>query len=100
VVLVRTERIQCRFRGVVHARAAVGGRNLQLRPPGPPHDEAPGISAFALLDGEVFHTYSAYSRGLDPLNGAYQLLDLTPKGPDEAGLAWPMAWLRRYDAYD
>ena len=65
-----------------------------------PPDEAPGISAFALHDGTVFHTYSSYSRGLDPINGAYQLLDLTPKGRDEAGLDWPMAWLRRHDAYD
>lgn len=64
-----------------------------------PHEEAPGISAFALVGGVVFHTYSAYSRGLDPLNGAYQLLDLVPKGRDEAGLEWPMAWLRRHDAY-
>ena len=65
-----------------------------------PPDEAPGISAFAILAGEVFHTYSAYSRGLDPLNGAYQLLDLTAQGRDEGGLEWPMAWLRRHDAYD
>jgi predicted dithiol-disulfide oxidoreductase (DUF899 family) len=65
-----------------------------------PYEEAPGISAFALLGGEVYHTYSAYSRGLDPLNGAYQLLDLTPKGRDETGLEWPMAWLRRHDAYE
>ena len=65
-----------------------------------PFAEAPGISVFVLHEGEVFHTYSAYSRGLDPLNGAYQLLDLVPKGRDEAGLDWPMAWLRRHDAYD
>ncbi|HET9667233.1 MAG TPA: DUF899 family protein [Desertimonas sp.] len=64
-----------------------------------PPDEAPG-SAFALHDGTVFHTYSSYSRGLDPINDAYQLLDLTPTGRDEAGLDWPMAWLRRHDAYD
>jgi predicted dithiol-disulfide oxidoreductase (DUF899 family) len=63
-------------------------------------EEAPGISAFALHDGGVFHTYSSYSRGLDPFNGAYQLLDLAPRGRDEAGLEWPMAWLRRHDAYD
>ena len=63
-------------------------------------EEAPGISAFATHDGRVFHTYSSYSRGLDPINGAYQLLDLTPKGRDESGLEWPMAWLRRHDAYD
>jgi predicted dithiol-disulfide oxidoreductase (DUF899 family) len=63
-------------------------------------EEAPGISAFALEDGQVFHTYSAYSRGLDPINGAYQLLDLAPRGRDEGELEWPMAWLRRHDAYD
>ncbi|MDH3499553.1 MAG: DUF899 domain-containing protein [Acidimicrobiia bacterium] len=62
-------------------------------------EEAPGLSAFALHDGAVYHTYSTYSRGLDPLNGAYQLLDLAPKGRDEASLEWPMAWLHRHDAY-
>ena len=63
-------------------------------------DEAPGISAFAFDEGQVFHTYSAYSRGLDPINAAYQLLDLAPKGRDEGELEWSMAWLRRHDAYD
>jgi predicted dithiol-disulfide oxidoreductase (DUF899 family) len=65
-----------------------------------PGEEMPGLSAFALHDGAVFHTYSCYSRGLDPINSAYQLLDLAPKGRDEGGLPWPMAWLRRHDAYD
>ncbi len=61
--------------------------------------ESPGVSVFA-RDGEaVFHTYSAFARGLDALNGVYQLLDLTPKGRDEAGLAWPMAWLKLKDQY-
>ena len=65
-----------------------------------PNDELPGISAFAKTsDGRVFHTYSSYERGLDPLVGAYQLLDLAPKGRDEGELEWPMAWLRRHDAY-
>ena len=63
-------------------------------------EEMPGISAFALSDGVVHHTYSAYSRGLDALNGAYQLLDLVPRGRDEDELAWPMEWLRRRDEYD
>ena len=45
-------------------------------------------------------TYSTYSRGLDPLNTAYQLLDLAPHGRDEDSLDWPMQWLRRHDAYD
>jgi predicted dithiol-disulfide oxidoreductase (DUF899 family) len=64
-----------------------------------PAEELPGLSAFAVSDGAVFHTYSCYSRGLDAFNGAYQLLDLTPKGRDEDDLEWPMAWLRRHDAY-
>jgi predicted dithiol-disulfide oxidoreductase (DUF899 family) len=43
---------------------------------------------------------SSYARGLDPISCAYQLLDLVPKGRDEAGLSWPMEWLRRHDDYD
>jgi len=63
-------------------------------------EEAPGISVFAKDErGDVFHTYSCYSRGLDWLNPAYQLLDLVPKGRDEAGLAHPMAWVRLHDQY-
>jgi predicted dithiol-disulfide oxidoreductase (DUF899 family) len=65
-----------------------------------PSDEAPGISVFYKDEaGTVFHTYSAYSRGLDAVNGAYQLLDLAPKGRDEAGLPWSMAWLKHRDKY-
>lgn len=63
--------------------------------------EAPGISVFAKdTAGDIFHTYSCYARGLDPLNGAYQLIDLLPKGRDEEGLPHPMAWVRRHDRYD
>ena len=63
-------------------------------------EEAPGISVFAKdARGDVFHTYASYSRGLDWLNPAYQLLDLVPKGRDEAGLAHPMAWVRLHDQY-
>jgi len=57
--------------------------------------ERPGLSAFALEDGVVYHTYSAYSRGVDALWGMYQWLDRTPKGRNEAGL-----WWRRHDEYD
>lgn len=64
-------------------------------------EEAPGISVFYRdAEGTIYHTYSAYARGLDMLNGAYHFLDLTPKGRDEAGLPWPMAWLRRHDQYE
>jgi predicted dithiol-disulfide oxidoreductase (DUF899 family) len=63
--------------------------------------EAPGISVFFKNPrGEVFHTYSCYSRGLDMLNGAYHYLDLAPKGRDEEGLPHPMAWVRYHDQYD
>ena len=65
-----------------------------------PMEESPGLSVFAVDDqGEIFHTYSTYSRGLDPINSGYQLLDLTPKGRDEEDLPWTMAWVRRHDAY-
>jgi predicted dithiol-disulfide oxidoreductase (DUF899 family) len=63
-------------------------------------EEAPGVSVFAKdADGGIFHTYSCYSRGLDTLNAAYQLLDLVPKGRDEADLAYKMSWLRLRDQY-
>jgi predicted dithiol-disulfide oxidoreductase (DUF899 family) len=64
-------------------------------------EEAPGVSVFVKNEsGEIFHTYSCYSRGLDALNPAYQHLDLVPKGRDEDELAHPMAWLRHHDAYE
>jgi predicted dithiol-disulfide oxidoreductase (DUF899 family) len=56
--------------------------------------ERPGLSAFALEDGAVYHTYSAYSRGVDSLWGAYQWLDRAPKGRNEASY-----WWRRHDEY-
>lgn len=66
-----------------------------------PSEEAPGLSAFFKNEsGEVFHTYSAYARGLDTLIGAYNFLDLAPKGRDEAALPWSMAWVRRHDEYE
>ena len=57
--------------------------------------EAPGLSAFALEDGVVYHTYSAYARGLDAVWEMYQLLDRAPKGRNETG-----PWFRRHDEYD
>ncbi|TCR91144.1 thioredoxin family protein [Rhizobium sp. BK376] len=56
--------------------------------------ERPGLSAFAIEDGVVYHTYSAYSRGLDGLWGMYQWLDRTPRGRNETGM-----WWRRHDEY-
>ena len=57
--------------------------------------EAPGMSAFALEDGVVYHTYSAYARGLDGLWGMYQWLDRAPLGRNETGI-----WFRRHDEYE
>ena len=57
--------------------------------------QAPGMSAFALEDGVVYHTYSAYARGVDALWGMYQWLDRAPKGRNETGL-----WFRRHDEYE
>jgi predicted dithiol-disulfide oxidoreductase (DUF899 family) len=64
-------------------------------------DEMPGASVFTKdAEGDIFHTYSAYARGLDILIGAYNWLDLAPKGRDEAELPWTMAWVRRHDEYE
>jgi predicted dithiol-disulfide oxidoreductase (DUF899 family) len=57
--------------------------------------ERPGMSAFAIEGGTVYHTYSAYARGLDALWGMYQWLDRSPKGRNETGV-----WWRRHDEYD
>lgn len=65
-----------------------------------PAEERPGLSVFAKdASGAIFHTYSAYARGLDILVGTYNFLDLVPKGRDEAGLKHTMAWVRHHDKY-
>jgi predicted dithiol-disulfide oxidoreductase (DUF899 family) len=61
----------------------------------------PGISVFAKNEsGEIFHTYSCFARGIDIVNATYQLLDLVPKGRDEEGLPFTMAWVKRHDEYE
>jgi predicted dithiol-disulfide oxidoreductase (DUF899 family) len=57
--------------------------------------EREGMSAFALEDGVVYHTYSTYARGVDPFFGIYHWLDRAPKGRNETG-----PWFRRHDEYD
>jgi len=59
-------------------------------------DELHGLSAFALEDGVVYHTYSCYDRGTDVLNATWQLLDRTPLGRGEDPEGWP----RRHDDYE
>ena len=62
--------------------------------------DKPGFSVFFKDPaGAIFHTYSTYARGLDPMNVAYQLLDLVPKGRDEASLPHTMSWVKLHDQY-
>jgi predicted dithiol-disulfide oxidoreductase (DUF899 family) len=63
-----------------------------------PSNEAPGLSVFYKDEaGDVFHTYSSYTRGLDILLGAYNMLDMTPKGRNEVEI---MEWVRHHDKYE
>jgi predicted dithiol-disulfide oxidoreductase (DUF899 family) len=65
-----------------------------------PAEERPGTSVFYKdAAGNIFHTYSSYGRGLDILVGAYNWLDIAPKGRDEEGLKHSMAWVRHHDKY-
>ncbi len=64
-------------------------------------EEMPGVSVFRhFKDGAIGHSYSSYSRGLDILNGTYNLLDLSPLGRNEEDLEFTMAWVRRRDSYE
>jgi predicted dithiol-disulfide oxidoreductase (DUF899 family) len=66
-----------------------------------PGEEAPGLSVFLRGDaGEVFHTYSTYGRGVEVMMGAYDLMDLTPKGRDERDVPYKMEWVRHHDRYE
>lgn len=79
---------------------ASGAVDYNYEKRGFPSTEAPGISVFRKNEaGQVFHTYSCYSRGLDMLNGTYHMLDLLPKGRDESGLPFTMAWVKHHDRY-
>ncbi len=72
-----------------------------FREQGFPNREAPGISVFAKGDdGVIYHTYSAYARGLEDYICAYRLLDIAPKGRNEGDLSYGMEWLRLKDEYD
>ena len=76
-----------------------GSKIYNYNTSGFPTTEAPGISAFAKEGDAVYHTYSSYGRGLEDLLGVYKLLDMAPKGRNEASLPWPMAWVRYNDSY-
>jgi predicted dithiol-disulfide oxidoreductase (DUF899 family) len=65
-----------------------------------PATDAPGVSVFVRDEqGNIFHTYSSFGRGIDMLNTAYHYLDLVPKGRDEEGLPYSMAWVKLHDLY-
>jgi len=64
-----------------------------------PEPQREGVSAFALQDGAVYHTYSTYGRGVETLMGTYQYLDISPEGRAEDQLEFPAAWWRRHDEY-
>ena len=64
-------------------------------------EEREGASVFFKDgSGDVLHTYSCYARGIDLMNTAYNILDIVPRGRNEAGLPMPMSWLRRRDEYE
>jgi predicted dithiol-disulfide oxidoreductase (DUF899 family) len=63
-------------------------------------DELPGLSVFLHEGDDIFHSYSTYARGLDPLMNTYNYLDLTPLGRQEEGLPWAQAWVRHHDRYE
>ena len=72
--------------------------NFTIQNPGISDRE--GVSVFYKgAGGAVFHTYSAYARGIDALNTAYQYLDLVPKGRDEDGHSFKQFWVKRHDEY-
>jgi len=75
-----------------------GMYNFTIQDPHSPERE--GVSVFYKdPEGRIFHTYSAYARGIDMLNVAYHYLDLIPKGRDEASKEFPQFWVRRHDEY-
>ena len=78
-----------------------GRAYYNYRPGAFPSTEAPGASVFYKdTNGDVFHTYSVYQRGLDMFIAAYHYLDIVPKGRDEDDLSYTMEWVRLHDAYD
>ena len=64
-----------------------------------PEREAPGMSIFALKDGQVYHTYSVYARGMEDFLTVYRFLDVVPKGRDEDNLSFGMDWIKLKDNY-
>ena len=82
------------------AEISAGDAYYNFQKKSPYFTEMQGLSVFAkLADGRIAYTYSTYARGIDVFNGAYQILDLTPKGRNEGDTVDPMFWLKRHDQY-
>lgn len=78
--------------------ATDGSEQYNYEPYQGDESELPGLSAFyRAADGQLYHTYSTYARGLDILVGAYNFLDLAPLGRNEGGT---MDWVRHHDRYE
>jgi predicted dithiol-disulfide oxidoreductase (DUF899 family) len=77
-----------------------GGAEYNFRHVDHPFPQREGMSAFALKDGVVHHTYSTYDRGVERLMGTYAILDLAPLGRNEEALEDPGAWWHRHDEYE
>lgn len=79
---------------------AAEGNNYNFGTSSFPKDEAPGLTVFYKDESRnVFRTYSCFARGGEFLLGPYSYLDLVPKGRDEAGLPFTVAWIRHHDRY-
>ena len=102
VDIVESQRLQQRLPRVVHERRSRERSHvLQLRETLVPVGRRGARTERFLQrrDRGIFHTYSAYARGLEVLDGAYHFIDLAPKGRDEEGLPFPGAWWRHHDRY-
>jgi predicted dithiol-disulfide oxidoreductase (DUF899 family) len=75
------------------------GAEYNFRYTDDPGEQAPGMSAFALEDGVVYHTYSTYARGLEPMVSTYRFLEVAPLGRNEEEFDPPGRWWRRHDEY-
>jgi predicted dithiol-disulfide oxidoreductase (DUF899 family) len=87
---------QVSFRSADIAR---GTAVYNYKPHEGPMTDMPGFSVFFRDGADIYYTYATFARVLDSMNTAYQLLDLLPKGRDEAALPFPMAWVKLHDQY-
>jgi predicted dithiol-disulfide oxidoreductase (DUF899 family) len=88
------------FRAAFTEEQQRSGAHYNFRHTDDPGEQAPGLSAFALEDRVVHHTYSTYGRGVEQLMGTSAYLDLAPHGRQEEGLEPPAAWWHRHDEYE